>query len=191
MTFTSAAEIVVAAAVTAALAWASVTDVRKRQIPNLCVLALLALFVAWSAMSLGAHLLSGLEAGGAAMAVTYVLFLLGVIGPGDSKLFAAAALFMGLGYLPYFAVATALAGGVLAVISLASRPTRTLAIITLRGKGDAGPGVPYGVAIGVGGAVVLWAAITGWLLPYGYGHVVHPTAHNVERSLAGGRPWGV
>lgn len=191
MSISSAAEFAIAAAVTAALAWASVTDVRQRRIPNLVVVVLLGLFVAWTAASLGAQLLSGLAAGGAALAVTVALYALGVFGAGDSKLFAAAALFMGLGYLPYFAVATALAGGGLAVVSLARNPVRAMAIFTLRGKGDSGPGVPYGVAIGLGGALVLWAAVTGWLLPYGYGHPPRPTSHNIERALAGGHPWGV
>ena len=191
MSISSVAEIAIAAAVTAAFIWASVTDVRQRRIPNLCVGVLLGLFVAWSAASLGAHLLSALAAGGAALVATVALYALGVFGAGDSKLFAVAALFMGLGYLPYFAVATELAGGVLALISLARNPVRALAIFTLRGKGDSGPGVPYGVAIGAGGALVLWAAVTGWLLPYGYGHPPRPTPHNVERSLAGGHPWGV
>ncbi len=176
MSISSVAEIAIAAAVTAAFIWASVTDVRQRRIPNLCVGVLLGLFVAWSAASLGAHLLSALAAGGAALVATVALYALGVFGAGDSKL---------------FAVATELAGGVLALISLARNPVRALAIFTLRGKGDSGPGVPYGVAIGAGGALVLWAAVTGWLLPYGYGHPPRPTSHNVERSLAGGHPWGV
>ncbi|MGA0604096.1 A24 family peptidase [Caulobacter sp. KR2-114] len=191
MNIPDAIEIAVAVAVTAALVWASVTDVRQRRIPNLCVAILLALFVAWSVAALGAHLISGLEAGAIALVLTVALWAGGVFGAGDSKLFAAVALFMGLGYLPYFAVATALAGGGLAVISLARNPTRALAIFTLRGKGDSGPGVPYGVAIGMGGALVLWAMLTGWLLPYGYGQPPRPTVHNIERSLAGGHPWGV
>jgi len=191
MSISSVLEFAVAAAVTAAFVWASVTDVRARRIPNICVAVLLALFVGWCLLGIETHLLSGLAAGVLALVATVALYAFGIVGAGDSKLFAAAALFMGLGYLPYFAVATALAGGGLAAISLARNPTRALAIFTLRGKGDSGPGVPYGVAIGIGGALVLWAAVTGWLLPYGYGHAPHPTAQNIERSLAGGHPWGI
>jgi Flp pilus assembly protein protease CpaA len=69
-----------------------------------------------------------------------------------------------LEHLSAFALATVLTGGAMAVVSLASRPTRALVMFNLRGKGDFGRGIPYGVAIGVGGIVVLWGYLVG-LLP--------------------------
>ena len=36
-----------------------------------------------------------------------------------------------------------------------------LVLINMRGKGDFGDGIPYGVAIAIGGAVVIVCALTG------------------------------
>jgi prepilin signal peptidase PulO-like enzyme (type II secretory pathway) len=38
-------------------------------------------------------------------------------------------------------------------------------MFTLRGKGDFGKGVPYGVAIAIGAVVVLWSNLLGLPLP--------------------------
>jgi hypothetical protein len=40
-------------------------------------------------------------------------------------------------------------------------------MFTLRGKGDFGDGIAYGVAIAIGGAVVVWGALLGLLHPIG------------------------
>jgi prepilin peptidase CpaA len=66
--------------------------------------------------------------------------------------------FMGL---PQLMLITVLTGGAIAVVSLASRPTRALVILQMRGKGDFGRGIPYGVAIAAGGVVVLWEQALG------------------------------
>jgi prepilin peptidase CpaA len=60
------------------------------------------------------------------------------------------------------AVITAVTGGLIAVISLASRPTRALVMIQVGGKGDFGRGVPYGVAIAAGALVVIAERLAGW-----------------------------
>ena len=62
---------------------------------------------------------------------------------------AVAAVSVGRGYLPFFALGTALAGGAIAAVSLATRPQRALMMFNLRA------GVPYGAAITIGGIVVL------------------------------------
>jgi prepilin peptidase CpaA len=84
-----------------------------------------------------------------------------VIGAGDCKLFAATALFAGMAGLGLFTLATAFAGGAIALVSILTRPTRGLVMLQLRGKGDFGRGIPYGVAIAVGGAAVVWAPLLG------------------------------
>ncbi len=157
----------VAVAITGVLVWASVSDVKDRRIPNVAVLVLLGLFVPWALADLGATAISSIEAGGIALVIGVALYAFKVVGAGDAKLFAAGALFAGMGYLLYFGVATALAGGVIAGISLAARPQRALVMFSLRGKGDYGRGVPYGVAIAIGGALVIWGMLTGLVHPFG------------------------
>jgi hypothetical protein len=42
-----------------------------------------------------------------------------------------------------------------------------MAMFAMRGKGDWGQGIPYGVAIAIGGAVIMWAPIAGLVQPLG------------------------
>jgi prepilin peptidase CpaA len=167
MAVTEVVNFALAAAATGVMAWAALSDVSSRRIPNAAVGVLFGLFLFRLVLDRGAGAVSSFEAAGLSLVLTFGLYAFKVVGAGDSKLFTAAALFAGMVYLPYLALATALAGGALAVISFASRPQRALAMITLRGKGDWGPGVPYGVAVACGFALVLWGSLTGWLQPYG------------------------
>jgi prepilin peptidase CpaA len=153
---------VVAIILTGLLAWAAASDIRDRKIPNRVVLAVGLLFVAWSVAAGGAGLSSAVLAGLIAFAVGFGLYLGGIVGAGDSKLFAAVALFAGVPLLPFFALATAMTGGVMGVASFASRPRRAMAMVALRGKGDFGRGIPYGVAISVGGALTIWLKVSGF-----------------------------
>ena len=157
----------VAAAATVVLIVAAVSDIRWRRIPNWTVLALIALFALLAIALGGQGLVSALAAAGVALVVSVALYMFRLIGAGDSKLITAVALFAGLGYLPLLLLATALTGGAIAIVSLVSRPTRALTMFTMRGKGDWGRGVPYGVAIAVGGALVIWAPMTDFLRPVG------------------------
>lgn len=154
----------ITALLTVALGCAALNDIRARKIPNWTVLAVLALALPWLAL----HPLIwdgwALLAGAIAFGATFGLYSLGVLGAGDSKLFTAVALFPGLGHLPLLAFAVALAGGLIALVSLLARPTRALVMFNLKGKGEFGPGVPYGLAIAVGAVLVIWGAllIPGW-----------------------------
>ena len=147
----------IAIGLTAVLAFAAITDVRVRRIPNWTVLACLGLFAGWALVHPLSWDLWALGAGAIAFAVSFVLYSMGLVGAGDSKLFAAVALFTGMGGLLLLALATAVVGGVVAVIGLVVRPTRGLALLTMKGKGDFGPGVPYGVAIAAATAGIIWA----------------------------------
>jgi len=143
------------------LAWAAVTDVTRRQIPNASVLAIVGLFALWALAGAPAGAGSGLVAAAVGFAVGIALYIFKIMGAGDVKLFAATALFVGLGYLLMFALATALVGGIIAAISLLSRPRQTMVMLELRGAGASGPGIPYGVPISIGGLLTLWAVVAG------------------------------
>jgi prepilin peptidase CpaA len=154
-----AAHLAVAAALTALLLWAAASDVSARRIPNASVLAVLALYPVWAVLGPGAEVISALEAAAIGFAVGFGLYYFNVMGAGDVKLFAAAALFIGLGHLAVYALATVLSGGAIALASLAARPRRAAVMFALRGKGDFGRGIPYGVAIAFGAALVVWGAL--------------------------------
>lgn len=160
MPLPDALHIALVTVLSAVLAWAGVSDIISRRIPNLAVLALIGLYAVWAMIGAGGGLPSAFGAAAIGFAVGYGLYLFKVMGAGDVKLFAATALFTGLSYLPLFALATVLTGGAIALVSLATRPRRALAMWSLRGKGDFGRGIPYGVAIAVGGGFVLWGALS-------------------------------
>jgi prepilin peptidase CpaA len=90
------------------------------------------------------------------LAVTFLMFAIGGMGGGDAKLMAATALWMGfnlnlLGYLD----TSAFLGGILTLAILSYRKS-PLADLTggnmfLRHFANPAAGVPYGVALGVGG----------------------------------------
>jgi prepilin peptidase CpaA len=155
----------IAAVLAGLLTWASVSDIKDRRIPNICVLAVLALFVVSAVVERGSNVVTGLEAGVIAFVVTFALYFFNIIGAGDTKLFAATALFVGLGGMILFTLATVFAGGGIAAVSLATRPKRALVMFTLKGKGDFGRGIPYGVAIAIGGVVTVWAQLQHYPMP--------------------------
>jgi prepilin peptidase CpaA len=103
------------------------------------------------------------------LAVTFTMFALGGMGGGDAKLMAATALWMGFGLnLLAYLVASAFFGGVLTLAILSYRKS-PLADMTgsnqfLRHFANPQLGVPYAVALGVGGLycypdspLALWA----------------------------------
>jgi prepilin peptidase CpaA len=141
---------------------AAASDIRDRRIPNWTVLAIVVLFAGWASVVGSVLLASSLEAAGIAFAVSFALYFFKVLGAGDSKLATAVALFVGMGNLLQFALITSLAGGALAVVSLAADPTRALVMFQMRGEGDYGRGVPYGVAIAAAGVLTVFGALLGW-----------------------------
>jgi len=169
MTLNSVTAIVLSIVLTGLLTWAAISDSRDRKIPNIVVLAMLALFIAWTLTGESGALVGALAAGGVGLAVCYGLYAFSIIGAGDAKLFAAVALFVGLGYLPTLALATVLAGGAIAAVSILTRPRRAMVMLHLRGKGDFGRGIPYGVAIAVGGTCVQWGRLLHLISPPSFG----------------------
>jgi prepilin peptidase CpaA len=148
------------------LVWAAACDVATMEIPNrISVLAVglypLAAFLCgagWA--SIGLHLAVGVGA----LLICWGLFNLGVFGGGDAKLIAAASVWTGPLLFVWFLLWTAVAGGALALSAIAARarfkPSDRLPAFVNRFLGETG--LPYAVAIAVGGLAViadlpLWA----------------------------------
>lgn len=139
---------------------AACSDVATMTIPNWISIALAVLFAPaafFAGMSLpdiGWHI----GFGAAILAIGFALFQFGVLGGGDAKLIAAAAVWTGAAAFGPFALWTAVAGGLLALVLLVTRmrvkPDETRPAFVnrlLRPRG----GVPYGVAIMLGGVAAL------------------------------------
>src|SRR6478609_9024836 len=108
---------------------ASVSDIRHRRIPNWSVLAIGALFVPWAFFVNPASILASLGAGLVALVIGLILYAFRIVGAGDSKLLAVVALFAGMEHLLQLLVLIALVGGVIALISMAMRPTRAMVML--------------------------------------------------------------
>jgi prepilin peptidase CpaA len=142
------------------LIYAACSDIASLTIPNWVSIALAALFVPLALIlhmplgQIGVHLLFGF----ALLAVGFFLFQANIIGGGDAKLLAGAAVWTGFPAFITFLFWTALAGGVIALALLGarkwiaraeSRPAFVNRLLTPES------GVPYGVAIMLGGLAVL------------------------------------
>jgi prepilin peptidase CpaA len=156
MALTEVGRWAVAILFTGLLGWASISDIRVRKIPNWTVLAILGLFAPWAVLSTSHWVVWALAAGAIALIVSVILYMVGMVGAGDSKLFAAVALFVGMSHLPHLALGTALVGGAIAAVSILTRPRRAMVMLTMRGKGDFGRGIPYGVAIAAAAVAIVW-----------------------------------
>jgi prepilin peptidase CpaA len=95
-------------------------------------------------------------AGAIVLAVTFGMFALGGMGGGDAKLLTASAVWMGFNlHLVQYLVVSAFLGGVLTLAILGYRNSG-LAVYTghnmfLRHFANTKGGVPYGIALGLGG----------------------------------------
>lgn len=144
------------------LLYAACTDIARLIIPNWVSVTLAALFPLAALVlgmplgEIGIHVLLG----AGVLVVGFFLFAGNIIGGGDAKLLAAAAVWVGPAAFMEFFVWTALAGGVLAVIVLAARsnsghlvaigaPDFVHRLLTPKN------GIPYGVAIMCGGLMVI------------------------------------
>ena len=156
------------------LMWAVVCDLRRRRIPNVLSGAVFVAGLAISGYHGGASAtLSGLGAAVLLLVALYKPCHAGGIGGGDVKLAAAVGAWIGLSHLIWFALATAVAGGIVAAVCyvLAPRATRAdvRANLVLAGlHGELPPeatshrktqvSVPYALAISAGAAVALLVA---------------------------------
>jgi prepilin peptidase CpaA len=139
-------------------------DFARLRIPNLLTAGIAALAVAKLALDPeNITWTSHLVAGGGLLLAGALLFARGLIGGGDAKLLAAVGLWVGLGRMPEMLGVMAMAGGLLAVVLIASRPffwafasslpSSSVARFVPRGM-EPGAGVPYGIAIALAGILV-------------------------------------
>ncbi len=144
------------------LIYAACSDMARMIIPNWVSIALSAAFpvfafaIGMPLAEIGMHVLFG----AGMLAVGFVLFAFNIVGGGDAKLLAAAAIWTGCGGFLPFIVWTALAGGGLAVLVLVARansihlvglgaPNFVIKLLTPE------KGIPYGVAIMCGGLMAI------------------------------------
>lgn len=140
---------------------AAISDIRVRRIPNWISTVLVAGF-------LFAGIIAGLPASVIAMHLGiglcvlicgFILFAFNVIGGGDAKLLASSAVWMGPTAVLTFLFFTALAGGLFSLAVLMFRqaplPVIALRIDWVTELHKPGGGIPYGVAIAVGGLSAL------------------------------------
>lgn len=134
---------------------AAVSDVARRKVPNWTVAALVVTYAvaAWFGVA-PASPASALGAAAIAFAIGYGLYHFDIVGAGDAKLISAVALFVGLANLATLGLLTVLTGGAIAIGYLIFRPQRVMRGLTARGRAEGAViGVPYGVAIAVGGVL--------------------------------------
>ncbi|BCG97721.1 A24 family peptidase [Mesorhizobium sp. 131-2-1] len=141
--------------------FAAISDILSMTIANrvsvllVTVFALVAPLTGMDWATYGWHFAAGFLV----LTVTFGLFALGGMGGGDAKLLAATALWMGFNiHLLEYLVASTLIGGLLTLAILAYRKS-PLAAFTghnpfLRHFADEANGVPYGIALGIGGLLV-------------------------------------
>ncbi|MER2534221.1 MAG: prepilin peptidase [Rhizobiaceae bacterium] len=153
------------------MVFAAISDMLSMTIANRVSLILVATFafvapltgMGWA--EYGMHF----AAGATMLSVTFALFAIGGMGGGDAKLIAATALWMGFNvHLVQYLVTSSVFGGVLTMAILSYRAS-PLAVYTghnrfLRHLSDKSVGIPYGIALGVGGLLtypesplMLWA----------------------------------
>lgn len=140
------------------MVFAAVSDMVSMTITNRIPLFLLAAFVLVAPLtgmdwqSFGMHL----AAGGLVLSVTFGLFAIGAMGGGDAKLLAATSLWFGFGFeLLQYLVTASFFGGVLTLAILGLRGSPAAVFVShnmfLRHIVNAKLGIPYGIALGIGG----------------------------------------
>lgn len=144
----------------ALMIFAGAMDMFTMTIPNRVPVALVATFaivaplagLGWDAAAMHAGLALAM------LVVGIVMFAAGWMGGGDAKLLAAAALWMGPGFLYDYVVVSAVCGGLLTFAILFLRmyplPTGLAAKTWVSRLHDAGRGIPYGIALAAGGLLI-------------------------------------
>lgn len=143
------------------MVFAAISDTLSMTIANrvpvilVVVFALVAPLTGMEWVDIGLHF----AAGASVLLFTFAIFALGGMGGGDAKLLAATSLWMGLGVpLVQYILIAAVIGGLLTLAILSYRKS-ALAVFTsrnlfLRNFADNENGVPYGIALGIGGLIV-------------------------------------
>lgn len=161
----------------AVLSILALSDLRRRRLPNATVAGFAALYFlhAWlsgeSRVGIEAHAATG----AAALVLSALLFRFGWLGGGDAKLFAAVFLWTGPAYAATVFFIVSLAGLMLAMAQLgAGRIGRARAAESTLAWLAPARGVPYGVALAVGGLAAVWLPV--------------PLAHAAPQQHAASQP---
>jgi prepilin peptidase CpaA len=142
------------------MVFAALSDTLSMTIANRVPLLLLAVFAVVAPMTgmdwagYGWHF----AAGAVVLLVTFGMFAIGGMGGGDAKLLTATAVWMGFNIhlIEYLVVSTFLGGALtLAIVSYRGSVLATFTgrNVFLRNFADGNGGVPYGIALGVGGLI--------------------------------------
>ena len=149
-------------AFTGSLIAAAVSDFRTLTIPNWCSVTGAVAFLPYS-ITIDMPLTVVLLHYGTGLALLFIgaiLFSLGVIGSGDTKLLASASIWMGSEKVADFILLVAVLGGVLAMFTLCYRiigpeNARQRAPIWLKPSASKNNGIPYGIAITLAGLIMI------------------------------------
>jgi prepilin peptidase CpaA len=160
------------------MVFAAVSDMLSMTIANrvpvllLTVFAVVAPLTGMELTAYGWHF----AAGAIVLAVTFGMFALGGMGGGDAKLLTATAVWMGFNlHLVEYLVVSAFVGGVLTLAIISFRSS-ALSVFTgrnlfLRNFADSKGGVPYGIALGLGGLIAFpQSPLMTWALAQFSGH---------------------
>jgi prepilin peptidase CpaA len=163
----------------ALLAMLALSDLRWRRLPNAVVASFAALYFmhAWAGGETRFEVVAHLATGAVALVLAAFLFRLGWLGGGDAKLFAAVFLWTDLAHATTVFFIVSLFGLILAVAQLAWRlGQRGRTAAAELGRLSPARGVPYGVALAVGGIAAVW-------LPHALSHAL-PLQHAARPFLA-------
>lgn len=143
----------------AVLSMLALCDLRRRRLPNAAVAAFAALYFAQAWLAGESHfgLVAHVVTGFVALLLTAVLFHFGWLGGGDAKLFAAVFLWTGPAHATTVFFIVSVAGLFLALAQVATAKIQrdTTGSAKLEWLAPA-RGVPYGVALAVGGIAAVW-----------------------------------
>jgi len=142
------------------MAFAGSMDLFTMTIPNKVSIALLAGFLFFAPLAgLGIYDIAlHLACGAVVLCVTVFMFAMGWMGGGDAKIFAAASVWFGFGYVYPFLLIAAIGGGVLTLGLLAFRrlpmPQVLIRQPWLAHLHHPQTGIPYGIAIAAAALIV-------------------------------------
>jgi prepilin peptidase CpaA len=140
------------------MVFAAVSDMVSMTIANrvsallVAAFVLLAPFAGLTFPEIGLHL----AAGAAVLAATFALFALGGMGGGDAKLMSATAVWFGfsLALVDYLVISAALGGALTLALIFFRKSNLSMLVganVLLRHFANEKAGIPYGVALGLGG----------------------------------------
>lgn len=143
----------------ALLSMLALSDLRQRRLPNAMVARFAVLYFvhAWLGGASRIEIETHVATGAAALALAALMFRFGWLAGGDAKLFAAVFLWTGLAHATTVFFIVSFFGLILAIAQLAWRwVERTRAEASGNGWLSPARGVPYGVALAVGGIAAVW-----------------------------------